>query len=165
LDESQVAAEDILAGKLILPSALATYWSTLNSTSVLFDVKNEIPNHLRRGFLTPLLDTLSLMRATLVILGTALSLLDVDSESIKVGEESSFFRITDFQVFGINDVQQVLSSLIDLSGCEIPFSNHQMLSGRARWSLDIVGDLTATGSSLDSKQNILESTVDVALTL
>ncbi|KAF9970267.1 hypothetical protein BGZ73_007066 [Actinomortierella ambigua] len=147
LDEAQVAAEDILASKFILPSALAPYWNTPNSTSVLFDDKNEIPNHLRRGFLNPLLGTLSLRRATLVILGTTLSLLDDVSESIKVGEESSFFRITDFPVFDANDVQQVLSGLIDSSGCEIPFSKRRMLSGRARLSFGIVSNLIATGSS------------------
>ncbi|KAG9072975.1 hypothetical protein KI688_000756 [Linnemannia hyalina] len=51
--------EAILAGKFISPSALAAYWNTRHSPSVLFDDKNEIHRHLCRGFLTPLSATLS----------------------------------------------------------------------------------------------------------
>jgi hypothetical protein len=79
LDEAQVAPTGILPEKLIAPPALAEYWNTRNSPSVLFDDKNEIHRHHRRGFLTPLSGTLSNLQATLVILGTAISLQDADS--------------------------------------------------------------------------------------
>ncbi|KAG0074188.1 hypothetical protein BGZ90_010963, partial [Linnemannia elongata] len=131
LDEAQAAATNILAGKFISPSALAAYWNTRNPPSVLFD-KNEIHRHHRRGFLTPLSATLSRMQATLVILGTAISLQDVD---------------------------RILSDLVDMSGCEIPPAKRRKLSGRPQFSLGIVNLLFATDSIQDSKQNILESAV------
>ncbi|KAK3843870.1 MAG: hypothetical protein J3R72DRAFT_102530 [Linnemannia gamsii] len=99
LDEAQVAATSILAGKLISPSALGAYWNTRNSPSVLFDDKNEIHRHLRRGFLTPLSATLSNMQATLVILGTALSLQDADHVYSAIAKPTNFSRITDFPRF------------------------------------------------------------------
>ncbi|KAF9197144.1 hypothetical protein BGZ49_002584 [Haplosporangium sp. Z 27] len=72
LDEAQAAANDILSGKLISPSALA------KNRKTLFDEKNQIRSEYRRGFLTQLSATLSNMQATLVILGTALSLQNAD---------------------------------------------------------------------------------------
>ncbi|KAF9113343.1 hypothetical protein BGW39_003795, partial [Mortierella sp. 14UC] len=106
LDEAQVAATSILAGKLISPSALAAYWNTRNSPSVLFDDKNEIHRHLRRGFPTPLSATLSNMQATLVILGTALSLQDADHVYSAIAKPTNFSRITEFPRFDENDDQQ-----------------------------------------------------------
>ncbi|KAF9297132.1 hypothetical protein BGZ88_010967 [Linnemannia elongata] len=102
LDEAQAAATSILAGKFISPSALAAYWNTRNPPSVLFD-KDEIRRHHRRGFLTPLSATLSRMQATLVILGTAISLQDVDREYTSVGEDNNFIRTTDFPLFDEDD--------------------------------------------------------------
>ncbi|KAK5808733.1 hypothetical protein F5H01DRAFT_324052 [Linnemannia elongata] len=133
LDEAQVAATKILAGKFTSPSAMAAYWNARNPPSVLFD-KDEIHRHHRRGFLTPLSATLSRMQATLVILGTAISLQDVDREYTSIGEDNNFIRITDFPLFDEDD-------------------------GRPQFSLGIVNILFATGSIQDSKQNILESTV------
>lgn len=98
LDEAQVAATKILAGKFISPSAMAAYWNARNPPSVLFD-KDEIHRHHRRGFLTPLSATLSRMQATLVILGTAISLQDVDREYTSIVEDNNFIRITDFLLF------------------------------------------------------------------
>ncbi|KAG0041795.1 hypothetical protein BGZ90_009653, partial [Linnemannia elongata] len=158
LDEAQVAATNILAGKFISPSALAAYWNARNPPSVLFD-KNEIHRHLRRGFLTPLSATLSRIQATMVILGTALSLQDADHVYTAVGKETNFIRITDFPLFDEHEVNKILSDLVDLSGCEIPPSKRRKLSGRPRFSLGIVNLLFATGSIQDSKPNILEGTV------
>ncbi|KAG0247823.1 hypothetical protein DFQ27_001554, partial [Actinomortierella ambigua] len=160
LDEAQAAVNSILPGRFISPPALAAYWNPRNPPSVLFDDNNEIQLHHRRGFLAPLTATLSRMRATLVILGTALSLHDADHLYNAIGKETNFIRITEFPQFDEEDIQQILSSLIDLSECEIPPFKRRRLSGRARFSLGIINYLVATGSTQDFKQNILENGVE-----
>ncbi|KAF9415354.1 hypothetical protein BGZ94_000118 [Podila epigama] len=160
LDEAQAAATSILAGRFISPSALAAYWNTRNSPSVLFDDKNEIHRHLRRGFLTPLSATLSRMQATLVILGTALSLQDADHVYTAVGKPTNFIRITDFPVFDQEDVSKMLSELVDLTDCEIPAAKRRKLSGRARFSIGIVNHLITTGPTQKPKQVTLDNAVD-----
>ncbi|KAF9408942.1 hypothetical protein BGZ94_002143 [Podila epigama] len=159
LDEAQSAANSILAGKLIAPSALAAYWNTRNSPSALFDDKNEIHRRHRRGFLTPLSATLSNLQATLVILGTALSLQDADHVYSAVGKRTNFTRITDFPRFDENDVNRMLSDLVDLSDCDIPSAKRRKLSGRARFSLGIINHLVATGPTHESKQATLDSAI------
>ncbi|KAF9081937.1 hypothetical protein BGX29_004175, partial [Mortierella sp. GBA35] len=72
LDEAQAAVTGILSGKIISPSAL------VQNQDILLDHKNQIKSQFRRGFLTPLSATLSNIQATLVILGTTLSLQDAD---------------------------------------------------------------------------------------
>lgn len=99
LDEAQVAESSILAGKLISPSALAQNW---NNPSLLFD-KNQIQPRYRRGFLMPLSATLSNIRATLVILDTALSLQDADHVYSAIAKPTNFSKITDFPRFDEND--------------------------------------------------------------
>jgi hypothetical protein len=99
LDEAQVAVTGILAGKLISPSALAQNW---NNPGILLD-KVQIQPRFRRGFLTPLSATLSNMLATLVILGTTLSLQDADHVYSAVAKRTNFSKITDFPHFDDND--------------------------------------------------------------
>src|SRR4051794_3801085 len=72
LDEAHVAAEYILANKLIAPSAVN------KGEEELLDDNLQLKRGIRRGFLTPLCAALSSMRATLVILGTSLSLSNPD---------------------------------------------------------------------------------------
>ncbi|KAK3805240.1 MAG: hypothetical protein JOS17DRAFT_49006 [Linnemannia elongata] len=100
LDEAQVAVTGILSGKLISPSAL------MKNRDALLDSKNQIQSKFRRGFLTPLSATLSNMQATLVILGTALSLQDADHVYSAVGKLTNFTRITDFPQFDEDDGEQ-----------------------------------------------------------
>lgn len=163
LDEAQAAATSILPGQFISPSALAAYWNTRNSPSVLFDDKNEIHRHLRRGFLTPLSATLSRMQSTLVILGTALSLQDADHIYTAVGKPTNFIRITDFPIFDQEDVGKMLSGLVDLTECEIPPFKRRRLSGRPRFALGIVNYLVTTSLTQDTKQITLDSAVDYTI--
>ncbi|KAI1288806.1 hypothetical protein EDD11_009648 [Mortierella claussenii] len=111
LDEAQVAANSILAGKLISPSAL------IKNRNVLFDNKNQIQSEFRRGFLTPLSATLSNMQATLVILGTALSLQNADHVYSAIAKETNDCRITDFPSFNEDDVTRMLSDLVEMEDC------------------------------------------------
>jgi hypothetical protein len=97
LDEAQVAANNILPDKLISPSALA------KNRNILFDNKNQIQSEFRRGFLTPLSATLSNMQATLVILGTALSLQNADHVYSAVAKQTNDSRITNFPRFNKDD--------------------------------------------------------------
>ncbi|KAF9574725.1 hypothetical protein EC968_005730 [Mortierella alpina] len=141
LDEAQVAINGILAGKLISPSAL------IQNRNVLFDGKGQIQTKYRRGFLTPLSATLNNMQATLVILGTALSLQDAD-------------HVTDFPRFARVEIDKMLSDLVDMSDCDIPPVKCRKLSGRARFSTGVVNGLVATGSVQNSKQATLDNAID-----
>ncbi|KAF9274677.1 hypothetical protein BGZ68_000438 [Mortierella alpina] len=157
LDEAQHAVNGILAGKLIAPSAL------VKNRDTLFDSKNQIQSKFRRGFLTPLSATLSNMQATLVILGTALSLQDADHVYSAIAKNTNFSRITDFPQFTDDDVDKILSDLVDMSGCDIPPAKRRKLTGRARFSIDVVNRLAAPCSFQDSKQATLIDAVDQSI--
>ncbi|KAG0195550.1 hypothetical protein BGX33_003052 [Mortierella sp. NVP41] len=111
LDEAQAAVTGILSGKIISPSAL------VQNQDILLDHKNQIKSQFRRGFLTPLSATLSNIQATLVILGTTLSLQDADHVYSAVGKDTNFIRIIDFPRFDEGDVNKMLSDLIDVTDC------------------------------------------------
>lgn len=143
LDEAQVAVTDILSGKLISPSALINNGDNKDG---IFEGKNQIQLKHRRGFLTPLSATLRNIQATLVILGTSLSLLDADHVYGVVGKPTNFIAITDFPQLDQDDVYKMLSDLIDLSDCVIPPAKIRKVSGRPRFSIGIVNDLFAAGS-------------------
>ncbi|KAF9164598.1 hypothetical protein DFQ26_001253 [Actinomortierella ambigua] len=160
VDEAQVAEERILAGKLISPSALT---SKQSDTDTIFDSKSQIRSMYRRGFLTPLSATLSRMRATLVILGTALSLQNADRIYSGLDKTTNFIRITDFPQFDENDINIMISGLIDLSDCEIPLHKRRKLSGRARFSLGIISRLAETDLTRKSKQAILNHVIDLTI--
>ncbi|OAQ34659.1 hypothetical protein K457DRAFT_121276 [Linnemannia elongata AG-77] len=53
----------------------------------------------------------------------------------------------------------MISDLVDLSGCEIPFAKRRKLSGRARFSLGIIKRLIADPTQI-SKQATLDNAVD-----
>lgn len=65
--------------------------------------KNQIQLKHRRGFLTPLSVSLSSKKATLVILGTALSLQNVDHVYSALDKTSNFSRPTEFPRFEASD--------------------------------------------------------------
>jgi hypothetical protein len=157
LDEAQTAVTGILSGKFISPSAL------IKNRDVLFDSKNQIQSEFRRGFLTPLSATLSNMQATLVILGTALSLQNADHVYSAIGKRTNFTRITDFPWFDEGDVNKMLTDLIDTSGCDIPPAKRRKLSGRARFSLGIINHIVETGPTQDSKQDILDNAINYTI--
>ncbi|KAF9577962.1 hypothetical protein BGW38_006509 [Lunasporangiospora selenospora] len=157
VDEAQMTENDILAGKLISPTALMEY---RDNRDAIFDGKNQVQLKYRCGFLTPFSATLSGMRATLVILGTALSLQNADHVYSALDKTINFTRITDFPQFSSNDVNKMLSDLVDLSDCEIPPAKRRKLSGRARFSLGIIKRLIITNQTQFSKQSTLDSVVD-----
>ncbi|KAG0059149.1 hypothetical protein BGZ89_000656 [Linnemannia elongata] len=143
VDEAQVAVNDILAGKLISPSALI---DNRNNRDAIFDSKYQMQLKYRRGFLTPLSATLGNMQATLVILGTALSLLDADHVCAAIAKPTNFIWLTDFPYFDEDDVKKMLSDLIELSDCDIPSAKLRKLSGRPRFTINFINILFATGS-------------------
>ncbi|CAO3570977.1 unnamed protein product [Mortierella alpina] len=157
VDEAQVAANDILAGKLISPSVLIMY---KDNKDIILDGKNQVQLRYRHGFLTPLSATLSSMRATLVILGTALSLQNADHVYSALDKAINFTKITEFPQFDENEVNKMISDLVDLSSCEIPPAKRRKLSGRARFSLGIVNRLIIPDHTQNSKQSTLDSAVD-----
>ncbi|KAF9966336.1 hypothetical protein BGZ70_002615 [Mortierella alpina] len=95
VNEAQVAENDILAGKLISPSALIRY----KDKDIILDGKNQVQLKYRCGLLTTLSATLSSMRATLVFSGTAFSLQNADPGYAALGKATNFTEITDFPQF------------------------------------------------------------------
>ncbi|KAG0012793.1 hypothetical protein BGZ81_001385, partial [Podila clonocystis] len=68
----------------------------------------------------PLCATLGDVRATLVMLGTSLSLKGADHVYSAVGKRTNFHRIMKFPLFDDQDVEDVLSELVDISDCTLP---------------------------------------------
>ncbi|KAI9591460.1 hypothetical protein BDF19DRAFT_417138 [Syncephalis fuscata] len=157
LDEAQVAVTDILSGKLISPAAF-----TYNRNN-LFDDKNQIQPRFRRSFFTLLSGALSIMQATQVILGTAVSLQNVDSVHSNIAKQTNFLRIKNFPSFDEGDVSRLYSDLIDMSGCEIPPAKLRMLTGRPQFSIDVINRLAASCTFQDSKQATLEHAIDKSI--
>ncbi|KAF9908675.1 hypothetical protein EC991_009603 [Linnemannia zychae] len=163
LDRAHIARDNILHKKFISQSSLAAFNPHYIRRSVLFDDNNEIRDNHRIGFLTPLSAAVGRMQATFVILGTAPSLLEMDGEHLRPGKESNVIRIVDFPQLNEDDVSTMLSSLIDLSGCHIPFAKRHKLSGRAVFSIEVLQNLVDYNNpctSKDSKQAILDDAVD-----
>ncbi|CAG8649474.1 6880_t:CDS:1, partial [Paraglomus occultum] len=166
LDEAHVAAKRILAGKLLTPSILSPSESPEKQLEVLLSIlncKNELQEEYRRGFLTPLCATLSNMCATLVVLGTSLSLADADHVYTAVGKKTNFEKITNFPSLDEQDVDNLLKNAIDLSDCEIPPAKQQKLIiiGRPRFSASVIGQLN--DSNMQPKQHVFNCAVDSAI--
>ncbi|CAO3670427.1 unnamed protein product [Umbelopsis ramanniana] len=157
LDRAHVAANNILGGRLISPSAL------VNNKIDLFDDKNQIQNEFRRGFLISLSATLSNLQETLVILGTELSLQNADHVYPAVAKQPNEDKITNFPLFDQNDVSRILSDLVDMEDCVVPEPKRRKLSGRARFAVDVVNRLTKPSTTGDSKQMMLENAIESSI--
>ncbi|KAI9239568.1 MAG: hypothetical protein BYD32DRAFT_434765 [Podila humilis] len=131
LDKAQIAGSHILFREFISPTAT-------NQTDELFDGKGELKERYSRGFLTPLCATLGDVCAILVVLGTSLLLHDADHMYSAVGKRVNFQSITQLPLFDDQDVEDVLSDLIDVSGCTLPDVKRQKLTGRPRFSVSVV---------------------------
>ncbi|KAG0335184.1 hypothetical protein BG004_000104 [Podila humilis] len=163
LDRAHVAESRILYRQFIAPSSLS-------GNRNILDGRNQVQKMHRRGFLTPLCETLSKMRATLVILGTSLTLQDADQVYAAVGERTNFHKIVRFPVYNHrDDVEQILSELIDISDCTIPHDMLRKLTGRARFSVSVVDELferyrIASYSKQDRLEQAFESAIELAKT-
>ncbi|KAG9063736.1 hypothetical protein KI688_003848 [Linnemannia hyalina] len=119
-----------------------------------------------RGFLTPLRATLGNVRATLVVLGTSLSLQGEDNVYPAVGMRTRFHSIMRFPLFDDQDVEHVLSKLIDTSGCTIPHDKLRKLTGRAQFSVSVIRELFKLNhTNPHTKQARLEKAFDSAINL
>ncbi|GJJ77531.1 hypothetical protein EMPS_09890 [Entomortierella parvispora] len=158
LDEAQVAGNRILPKTFIAPSSIV-------EGNKILDGKGRIQDIHLRGFLTPLCATLGNMRLTLVVLGTSMSLQDADDVYPAVGKRTNFHRITQFPVFNEEDVQNVLSELVDISDCTIPPVKRQKLTGRARFSVSVVNEMFEYRhiEPHSSKQARLDEVIDLAI--
>ena len=138
LDEAHIADNYILHGKLISEKAIGTYRKACMQNAKLspdfyntLNIKCEVSSKYQHGFLTPLCAALSSLPATLIVLGTAFSLLNADhvySASSKPNE--SHICITDFPSADENDVGDILNLLLDMTNCKISPSKKQRLTGQ-----------------------------------
>ncbi|KAF9284123.1 hypothetical protein BGZ68_004905 [Mortierella alpina] len=159
LDEAHIAGSHILPREFISPTAT-------NTTDELFNGKGELKERYCRGFLTPLCATLRGVRATLVVLGTSLLLQDAIHVYSAVGKRTNFHRIMQFPSFDDQDVENVLSSLIDTSGCTLPYVKRRKLTGRARFSVSVIRELFEFHhTDPQTKQTKLEKACDSAINL
>ncbi|KAG0184854.1 hypothetical protein DFQ28_010344, partial [Apophysomyces sp. BC1034] len=156
LDEAQVAMY-ILEGRLISPRALRD--------KNYLDSNKNVRDDARRGFLTPLCATLDIRRATLITLGTSLTLEDAEHVYSAIDKATNNFNITRFPSFNEQDQQAILTELIDISGCDIPEEKRLLLTGRPRFSIRVVERLiTGNHHGQESKQKLLENAFDNTIT-
>jgi len=157
LDEAHIAGNRILAGKLISPSALSKNKEICNH-------KNDLKEQYRRGFLTPLCATLSNnVHATLVVLGTSMTLSDADHVYTAISKPTNLKRITKFPLINEQDVVNLLKKAIDLSDCEISTAKRRRLTGRPRFSASVISQLEKQDSDTCTKQEVLNSAIDSAI--
>ncbi|KAG0330809.1 hypothetical protein BG004_001975 [Podila humilis] len=157
LDDAQVASECILPGKFISTGVL------FGINKRIFDDKYEIREIYGRGVLSPLSAALSHRRATLVMLGTLQSLLREDSPYGTIAKDTGFRTILQFPSFDDQNVEDVLSELVDISGCAIPDIKRLNLTGRPRFSVSVVRELFKLDNDPCSKQTKLDKAVDSAI--
>ncbi|CAI2176664.1 15449_t:CDS:2 [Funneliformis geosporum] len=162
LDKAHIAAKYILAEKLISPSILSE--NLKNQIEVLSSTLNHMNNlqeKYQRSFFTPLCATLSDMHATLVVLGTSLSLSDADQVSSAVDKKTNFQKIINFPKLNEQDVDNLLKYAIDLSECVIPPNKRRKLTGWPHFSSSVIGKLN--DSDMHTKQDLFISAVDLAI--
>ncbi|KAF7730065.1 hypothetical protein EC973_003010 [Apophysomyces ossiformis] len=154
LDEAQISEQNILRGKFIAPNALVR-----RDTKDLFDSNNRVKEDFQRGFFTPLSAQLSHISATLIILGTSLSLLNTDQVYYAAAKGTNLRPILRFPCFNEQSQQDVLSEIIDISYCTLPPAKRRKLTGRARFTMGVVTELLQCP---DIKSNSEQQTLDKA---
>ncbi|RUS17733.1 hypothetical protein BC937DRAFT_89555 [Endogone sp. FLAS-F59071] len=106
------------------------------------------------------------MKATLVVLGTAFSLTNVDHVYSAVSKSNyKHIMISNFPTCDEEDVSQLLGKLIDMSDCKIQPEKRQKLVGRCRFTTYVLFALAESGVSEPgmSKQEILNKAIDTAI--
>ncbi|CAG8642908.1 7533_t:CDS:2, partial [Paraglomus brasilianum] len=130
-DEAHIAETDCLHDRLISPSAIT------NNENFL-DRNGTIRLDLRHGFLTPLCSALGDMHATLVVLGTRLTLMDASHVYSAIAKPNvRFEKITSFPSCDESHVEELLGQIIDISDCEIQPEKKRRLSGRFRFATSV----------------------------
>ncbi|KAF9432439.1 hypothetical protein BGZ76_010814 [Entomortierella beljakovae] len=159
VDEAQLAITNILPRRSISPKTF------VEKHKISSNMGGLIANHLL-GFFTPLLSTLGTIPATIVVLGTSLSLQDVERVMPAIGkEDEGFMNIVNFPRFDIHDMRQLLSTLLVISDSDLPPDKDlRMLTGRTRFTMSIVGRLLDEGHSKGgNKKQRLRRSFDSAL--
>ncbi|RUO96863.1 hypothetical protein BC936DRAFT_141333, partial [Jimgerdemannia flammicorona] len=158
LDEAHIAETDIMHDKLILP------WAITHKVNFL-ERNGTIRSDLRRGFLTPLCATLSEMCATLVVLGTSLTLMYANHVYSAISKpDDRFAKVTSFPSCDELQVELLLGKIIDISDCEIPPEKKRRLRGRFRFTTSIVNEITkGVHDDSQSKQEILDEAIDSSI--
>ncbi|RUO95674.1 hypothetical protein BC936DRAFT_143461 [Jimgerdemannia flammicorona] len=117
-------------------------------------------NHISRKFFTLLCSLVSRMQATLVILGTSLSLMDEDHARVSVAGQSDRVNILNFPFCAVDGVEKMLNNTIDLSGCIITQPN--LLTGRLGFSANVINFINDADHTI-AKQAVLNRAVDLAI--
>src|SRR5262249_37886595 len=158
---AHVAEEYILADQLIAPSAVN------KSEQEIMDSSGNLRRDISRGFLTPLCATLSNMRATLVVLGTSLSLSNADHVYTAISKPENFLRIVKFPSVNEDLVEETLKRTLDLEGCVVDSVKRRKLTGRVRFPFTVISEVSKLGDSItstNSKQEALDRAMDRAIT-
>eukprot|EP00727_Mastigamoeba_balamuthi_P000489 m51a1_g10437 hypothetical protein (1556) ;mRNA; r:57452-64652 len=117
-----------------------------------------------RSILSPVCGALSRLSATVVVLGTALSLEDANVVESVVGKYKVFRVIKALPP--CESVADALGSVIDLSGCTVSDEYERLLRGRMRSSfvvLDKLVQVLSHRSPTDTKQQLLDKALEMAV--
>lgn len=136
----------------------------------------------RRGFLTPLCGVLGELDVTIIVCGTTFSLSYADQVGTAFIKKRRLVLITRFPnnsaeevcgliyiflclVFLANlvKVDDVINTVVDLSGCVTPPPKRQKLAGRKRNTMNPIVQLITTGDTGGSKQEVWDNAVDLAI--
>ncbi|KAF9406501.1 hypothetical protein BGZ76_006319, partial [Entomortierella beljakovae] len=136
VDEAQHAISSILPKRFISPMALAKKRQFLAQKGGLIE-------HYLRGFFAPLLSVLGEIPATVVVLGTSLSLQVVDQVTSAISKGEDYFKsIVKFPRFDVDEMRQLLSSLLAISKRDLPQNEDlYMLTGRTCFTMAIIRQL------------------------
>ncbi|RUS13610.1 hypothetical protein BC937DRAFT_95055 [Endogone sp. FLAS-F59071] len=156
LDEAHVVEDYILyvLAKCDLIYKIKNYTDIFNNNGV-------ICSEYCCGFLTSLIEALDGMGVTLVVLGTAFSLLNVEHiYSTYCKPDEKHLQFTNFPSANEEDVDTMLNLLLDMSNCVIPLEKKQRLAGRFQFTIYIIEAITQVNSpNTKSKQTILNEAI------
>ena len=134
------------------------------------DARGCVLPKLRRGFLSPLVDTVATLDypKTMIVAGTQLSLAMTERIGSSMVKPDLLVRITNFPVVSADMVQSTIGRVIDISGCTMSPEDQNLLSGRNRWCLSVVNRLLLNRSRNKlsggkSKQILFDNAVAAAI--
>ncbi|KAF9197355.1 hypothetical protein BGZ49_002246 [Haplosporangium sp. Z 27] len=106
------------------------------------------------------------MRATLIVLGTSLSLGNAEHVYTAIGKPENFIKNLNFPSDDGDAVEKTLKRTLNLDDCVIDDSKRQKLSGRARFGTRVIKELASLHDfGTGSKQQLIDNALDRTIRL
>eukprot|EP00026_Physarum_polycephalum_P000598 Phypoly_transcript_00599.p1 GENE.Phypoly_transcript_00599~~Phypoly_transcript_00599.p1 ORF type:complete len:744 (+),score=73.21 Phypoly_transcript_00599:1984-4215(+) len=158
VDEAQLAQESLFG--LVSPSALANHKSNYDN---LLDGKQKLQLRYKRGLLTPLCGAIGELDATIIVSGTMFSLADADQVGTAFLKKRTLVQITTFPTNSAENIDAVIGTVVDMTGCVTPLEKCTLIAGRQRNGMNTVRQLLRMGDQGGSKQDVWNNVLDTAI--